>query len=131
MGTTRIRAAFLGACLAVASIPADGWAVTEQHFHVRTTEDLINLCATPPSDPLHVAAVNFCEGFVVGAYQYHNLSVAAEGRAPLVCPPSPPPTRDENVLRFIEWGRSHSAVMEKPPVAGMFEFLAERFPCRG
>lgn len=131
MGTTRIRMALLGACLAAISVSADSWAVTEQHFYVRTTGDLINLCSTPPNDPLHVAAVNFCEGFVVGAYQYHTLSVAVEGRPPLVCPPSPPPTRDENVLRFIEWGRSHDAVLAKPPVAGMFEFLAERFPCRG
>lgn len=115
----------------LALLPIAGWAATEQDFHVRTTRDLITLCSTPAGDPLHTAAVNFCEGFLVGAYQYHTLSVKTEGRAPLVCPPEPPPSRDESVIRFIQWSKAHDAVLETPPVAGMFEFLAQAFPCRG
>jgi hypothetical protein len=121
-----------GMCLAVCLVvPSTSWAATEQNFKVNTTEDLVNLCATQPSDPLYTPAANFCEGFLVGAYQYHTYTVAAEGRKPLVCPPSPPPTRNETVAKFIDWGRMNRSAMGTQPVEGMFQFLAQTFPCRG
>lgn len=134
MGCFSLPAARRLACLAAcgaALLPAAAPAATEQNFHVKTTRDLITLCATPPNDPLHTAAVNFCEGFLVGAYQYHMLSVKTEGRPPLICPPDPPPSRNDSVLRFIQWSKAHDPVLETPPVAGMFEFLAQSYPCQG
>lgn len=114
----------------LAMVPSVGSAATEKNFYVKTTRDLVALCSTPADDPLRTAAINFCEGFLVGAYQYHMLSVKTEGRAPLVCPPDPPPSRDESVVRFIQWSKAHDAVLETHPVAGLFEFLAQTFPCR-
>ncbi|MCR6632831.1 MAG: hypothetical protein NVV74_23850 [Magnetospirillum sp.] len=134
MGFLRVTTAWRLACamaVAWAMSPSAGSAATESDFQVKTTRDLVTLCDTPPNDPLHTAAVNFCQGFVVGAYQYHTLSVKAEGRPPLVCPPSPPPSRNESVARFVQWSKTHEAVLETSPVAGMFEFLAKAFPCHG
>jgi hypothetical protein len=105
-------------------------AVTEQDFYAKSTGNLVNLCSAKPSDPLYTAAVNFCEGFVIGAYQYHQLSAQAEGRQPLVCPPSPMPSRDESISRFVDWAGSHQAALSTQPVEGVFEFLAQTFPCR-
>ncbi|MDA8232923.1 MAG: Rap1a/Tai family immunity protein [Magnetospirillum sp.] len=105
-------------------------ATTQEDFHVKTTGDLVDLCATPTSDPLYTAAINFCQGFMVGAYQYHNLAVQAEGRQPLVCPPNPPPTRDESIARFVAWSHSHPSALSTAPVEGMFEFLTQTYPCR-
>ncbi len=123
-------ACLIGLCLAATAWPAaPGLAVTEANFLVKTTGDLIDLCATPKGEPLYTAAVNFCEGFMVGAYRYHTVSAQAEGGKPLVCPPNPPPSRNETVERFIAWGRGNPAVMDKPPVEGMFEFLAQAYPC--
>ncbi len=133
MGIVRTAAAWHLVCAmaAMAALPpSDASAAAETDFHVKTTRDLIALCSTPPGDPMHTAAVHFCEGFLVGAYQYHTLSVQTEGRAPLVCPPNPPPSRDESVVRFIQWSKEHATALDAPPVAGMFEFLAQAFPCR-
>jgi hypothetical protein len=129
MASRQVGSALVIAALCLA--PATGRAVSEEKFQVKTTADLIDLCATPANDALHAAAVNFCEGFVVGAYQYHKLSVEAEGRPPLVCPPNPPPSRDESVSHFISWSQSHKSVLNLPPVEGMFRFLSQTYPCQG
>lgn len=125
-------ACLMGLCLAATAWPASpGRAATEEDFLVKTTGNLIDLCSAPREDPLYTAAVNFCEGFMVGAYRYHVASVQAEGGKPLVCPPNPPPSRDESVARFIAWSRAHPEAMNTTPVEGLFEFLSQSFPCRG
>ena len=50
-----------------------GWvgAAEEHNFVVDTTGDLIELCTVDRNEPLHKEAVNFCIGFLVGAYHYH------------------------------------------------------------
>lgn len=119
-----------GSCLLAALLaPGRGWSVSEQEFHVQTTADLVELCASKPSDPLYTAATNFCQGFVVGAYQYHAVAAKAENRRPLFCLPNPQPTRSEGIAGFVKWSQAHPAVLPKPPVEGMFEFLAEAYPC--
>jgi hypothetical protein len=106
-------------------------AVTEQAFYAKSTKDLVDLCSASPNDPLYTAAMNFCEGFLVGAYQYHQLSAGAEGRRPLVCPPAQTGTRSQSISRFVDWANAHQEAMATQPVEGMFEFLSQEFPCRG
>lgn len=109
--------------------PAEA-ATTETNFQVKTTRDLVTLCATPASDPLATAAVNFCEGFAVGAYQYHVVAEAATKAKPLFCFPSPTPSRNEAIMQFIAWSDQHSDVLDRPAIEGMFTFLKDRYPCR-
>jgi Rap1a immunity proteins len=109
--------------------PAEA-ATTETNFQVKTTRDLVTLCATPASDPLATAAVNFCEGFAVGAYQYHVVAEAATKAKPLFCFPSPTPSRNEAIRQFIAWSDQHSDVLDRPAIEGMFTFLKDRYPCR-
>jgi hypothetical protein len=73
------------AWLAGSAAPAP--AVTQGEFAVRSTQDLVDLCSTPEGDPMHTAAVHFCEGFAVGAVQYYQASDADKLR--LVCLPQP------------------------------------------
>ena len=47
-------------------------AVTEEDFVVKTTRNLINLCTASPQDPRYGDAINFCQGYMVGAYHYKN-----------------------------------------------------------
>jgi hypothetical protein len=108
-----------------------GAATTETNFQVKTTRDLVTLCATPASDPLETAAVNFCEGFAVGAYQYHLVAEAATQAKPLFCFPSPTPSRNEAIMQFITWSNQHSDILDHPAIEGMFTFLRDRYPCRG
>ncbi len=105
-------------------------APTEGNFQVKTTGDLVDLCEAKPTDATGIAALHFCQGFAVGAYQYHQIVAAAENRRPLFCPPNPPPTRDEAIANFVAWARDHPNQMNTPPVEGMFRYLVQRYPCR-
>ena len=102
---------------------------TETNFQIRTTGDLVRLCETAPSDPTGIAALHFCHGFAVGAYQYHQIATAAEGKRRLVCAPNPPPTRNEAIAAFVAWSKQNPNQMNTPPVEGIFRFLAQRYPC--
>lgn len=117
------------AALAAASLTGASWATSETEFHVRTTRDLVTLCSTPAGDPLATAAINFCEGFAVGAYQYHQVAEAATQATPLFCLPSPAPSRDQAIAQFVAWSKDHASDLDKAPIEGMFTFLRDRFPC--
>ena len=112
------------------SLPAAAGAVNETQFQVKTEGDLVALCSTPQSDPLAAAALNFCEGFAVGAYQYHQIAEAASKAKPLFCPPSPPPSRNQTIAAFVEWSNQHPATLNGSPIEGIFAFLSDRYPCR-
>ncbi len=120
----------MAAALAAACLPAAARATSEAEFHVRTTRDLVALCSTPTSDPLATAALNFCEGFAVGAYQYHQVAEAATQVKPLFCMPSPAPSRNEAIAQFVAWSKLHAGALDKPPIEGMFSFLKDQYPCR-
>jgi hypothetical protein len=61
-------------------------AVTREDFLAQTAQDLLHLCAASPTEPLYTAAINFCQGYWVGAYQYHEAATSGpEGKA-LLCP---------------------------------------------
>ncbi|QCO01632.1 Rap1a/Tai family immunity protein [Azospirillum argentinense] len=107
-----------------------GPAPTETNFQVRTTGDLVRLCEATPNDPTGIAALHFCHGFAVGAYQYHQVVTAAEGKRQLVCAPTPPPSRNDAVSAFVAWAKQNPKLMDTPPVDGLFRFLSQRYPCR-
>lgn len=106
-----------------------GATPSETNFQVKTTGDLVRLCEATPNDTVGVAALHFCHGFAVGAYQYHQVVTAAEHKRPLVCAPNPPPSRNESVAGFIAWAKQNPGQMNTPPVEGMFRFLSQRYPC--
>ena len=124
---TRMMRALLAGTIAVCGA-SPGWGATENSFLVRSTRDLVDVCAPAPSDPLATAAVNFCQGFMVGAYQYYTIDAAATNRQ-LFCPPSPLPSRNEAIAQFVTWAKARPAVLDQVAVEGMFRFLAERYPC--
>lgn len=103
---------------------------SESNFQVKTTGDLVRLCQAKPNDPTGIAALHFCQGFAVGAYQYHQIVTAAERKRPLVCAPNPPPSRNEAVASFVSWAQKHPQEMNTPPVEGLFRYLSQQYPCR-
>ncbi len=121
-------AAFVAAFAQTAGAPPADPSQTA--FQVRTTGDLIRLCEATPSNGTGIAALHFCHGFMVGAYQYHQVVSAAENKGRLFCPPNPQPTRDEVIAGFIAWAQKNPSQMNTPPVEGMFRYLAQRYPCR-
>jgi len=104
---------------------------SESAFRITTTGDLVRLCEAEPTDSTGIAALHFCHGFAVGAYQYHQIAAAAENKPPLFCEPNPRPTRNEAVAGFVSWAKQNPKAMETPPVEGIFRYLAQRYPCQG
>ncbi len=105
-------------------------APTETNFRVATTGDLVRLCEANPAEPTGVAALHFCHGFAVGAYQYHQIATAAENKRPLFCAPNPTPSRNEVIAAFVTWAKQNPQQLSMPPVEGIFHYLAQRYPCR-
>ncbi len=101
----------------------------EEDFVVDTTGDLIKLCIAPKSEPLHREAVNFCVGFLVGAYHYQVAQHAGPKGKWLVCPPDPPPSRGEVGAMFVDWAKKHPEYMDEEAVETWFRFLIEKYPC--
>jgi hypothetical protein len=66
-------------------------AASERDFEVQPTENIINLCTAAPDDPLYHQAVNFCHGFLVGAYRYYEAAGSGPGGLKLVCLPNNAP----------------------------------------
>ena len=130
---TRI-ALIIAAALAITNAASAGAqtapAPTETNFQVKSTGDLVRLCEAKPGDATGIAALHFCHGFAVGAYQYYQIVEAAEGKPPLFCPPNPTPSRNEIISDFVVWANQNRQQLNTPPVEGIFRYLAQRYPCR-
>ena len=110
--------------------PGFAGAASEKDFEVQTTENLINLCMTAPDDPLYHQAVNFCHGFLVGAYRYYEAAGSGPGGLKLVCLPDPPPSRNDSFAMFVEWVKAHPQYLKEKAVETEFRFLMEKWPCQ-
>ncbi len=109
--------------------PAMAVAVDEKDFEAKTTQDIINLCTASPDDPLHAQAVNFCHGYLVGAYDYYKAATAGSTGIKLVCMDEPRPSRDQTIAMFVDWAKDHPQYFDEPPVETEFRFLMETWPC--
>ena len=104
-------------------------ALNQDDFYIHNAQDLVDLCAAPTGDPLYREAIHFCEGFLSGAWQYHMAETAGPQGQRFVCPPDPPPTRDQVVAMFVTWSGQHPQRMLEPAVDALFRFAAEKWPC--
>ena len=111
-------------------LPAIAGAVSEKDFEVQTTENIINLCTALPDDPLYHQAINFCHGFLVGAYRYYEAAGSGPGGLKLVCLPDPRPSRNDTIDMFIDWAKAHPQHMKETPVETEFRFLMQKWPCK-
>ena len=112
------------------TLPVLGAAVSENDFKADTTEQIVNLCTAKVKDPLYHQAVNFCHGYLVGAFDYYETAHSGPKAFKLVCLPDPPPSRNEAIEMFIEWARAHPQHMKDNPVEAEFRFLMETYPCK-
>ena len=111
-------------------LPGFASAASEKDFEVQTTEDLINLCTAAPDDPLYHQAINFCHGYLVGAFQYYQAAGSGPAGLKLVCFPDPQPSRNETFARFVEWAKAHPQYLKENAVETEFRFLMQQWPCK-
>ena len=107
-------------------LPVIAGAASEKDFEVQTTENLINLCTAAPDDPLYHQAVNFCHGFLVGAYRYYEAAGSGPAGLKLVCLPDPPPSRNDAFAMFVEWIKSNPQYLKENAVETEFRFLMQK-----
>ena len=115
------------AAAASAAAPPAAHAVQEQAFQARTTAQLVDLCATSPSDPAYAQAVQFCHGFAAGALSYHRAA-SRPVSTPNFC--GLPASRREAVDRFVTWARANPRVADENPANALFRFLDANYACR-
>jgi hypothetical protein len=111
-------------------LPGFAAAVTEKDFEAETTQNLVNLCTASPDDPLYQQAINFCHGYLVGAYDYYEAVRGGPGGIKLVCLPDPPPSRNDAIDMFIKWTKARPQYWKEKPVETEFRFLMEKWPCK-
>ena len=105
-------------------------AVSEKDFEAQTTENMLNLCTAGPDDPLYHQAINFCHGYLVGAFHYHEAQSTGPKGIKFVCMPDPMPSRNDAIDMFIEWAKAHPQHWGETPVETEFRFLMEKWPCK-
>jgi Rap1a immunity proteins len=126
-----VRRKVFALILTMSIVPVCALAAAPDHFRVRSTADLVELCSTPANDSLYTAAMSFCHGYAVGAYHYYQATVAGPQGKPFVCvPAAPPPTRTEGLQMFVAWARENPQHMGEPAVETLFRWLAATWPCR-
>ena len=105
-------------------------AVTRDQFPPRSTRDLIDLCSAGADDPMMHVAHSFCRGFADGAVGV-ALSYEAVTRADRqpFCLPTPRPSYDEALARFVTWANADPKRMTEPAVLGLMRFLIYQYPC--
>ena len=105
-------------------------AVTDEDFTVKTTRNLLNLCTVSADDPRAKEAIQMCQGYLVGAYDYYVAENSGKDSMRLVCMPNPAPTRNEAVAMFVEWAKANQQYMNDRPVDTEFRFLSAKWPCK-
>lgn len=105
-------------------------AVTDDDFMVKTTQNLVNLCAVSADDPRAKEAIQMCQGYLVGAYDYYVAENSGKDSMRLVCLPNPSPSRNEAVAMFVEWAKANPQYMKERPVDTEFRFLSAKWPCK-
>ena len=116
--------------LVLGSFAGRAMATSRGDFQVNTALELANLCRAAPDDPNYVAAIHFCEGFMVGAYRYHLATLDGPSTRKVICLPDQTPSRDEAVLKFVAWLDEHPQYRSDDPVEAQFKWLAETWPCK-
>ena len=111
-------------------LPVFAGAVSENDFEVQTTQNLINLCTTSVDDPLYNHAMNFCHGYMVGAYHYYEAISSGQQGIQLVCLSGPSLSRNDTIVMFIDWAKAHPQLLGEKPVETQFRFLMEKWPCK-
>lgn len=124
-----IKAIAAGAILAANICGTPARAVTADDFVIHDAKDLADLCATPPSDPAQVAALQFCYGYMQGAYDYYLAERKGPDAEHFVCLPKPEPSREEVARLFLAWLKAHPGHQKEAAVEVLFQFGTDKWPC--
>ncbi len=95
-------------------------------LHVRTAGDLAAMCSADPRSPTGPARLNYCSGFAQGAVDVEFRHAGAT--KPFCIPPNT--KREVTLHEFSDWVRALPAHASADAASGLFQYLAERYPCK-
>lgn len=116
--------------LGLFALSGTSYAATEDDFVVVDTDDLVSLCSATADSPNGIAAINFCHGYAVGAFQYYQLLEPLSPDHQFICLLEPKPSRNEVIAGFVAWARAHPQYAGAAAVETLFRYLGETFPCK-
>jgi hypothetical protein len=104
--------------------------VTEAQFPPKTTADLVALCSETRNDAMTAAALSYCHGYFEGAVEVAlgYEAVSPPSHEPF-CLPSPRPTNNEAVTRFVSWANADPRRLDEPALVGLLSYLTQQYPC--
>jgi hypothetical protein len=104
-------------------------ALNPEGFDVTNTGHLVELCSVSADDPLYIAAMGFCLGYIDAAIDYHQALTAGDKYAPIACPDTEV-TREQLVAVFLDWSKGNAVYMvNETPVNGLMRAASEKWPC--
>lgn len=98
-----------------------------REFHLKNAEGLVEICSVTQNDANFEKARAFCQGYLVGAYQYYNATVEEKER--FVCSPNPTPPLPEVTNGFVAWSKKHPEFLKDRAIDTLFRYLGENYPC--
>ena len=126
MRTLPLATAALAAVLLL--LPTAGRAAPPPvNLQARTAGDLAYLCAASPEEALGAVRAGFCHGFAQGAI---DDAFRRSGDKKPFCFPTPTPSRNATLAEFVTWVRAQPERRSLPALSALFQFMAERFPCK-
>lgn len=101
--------------------------VTTDNFLLRNTADLVSLCNAQPSDPNRIAAIHFCQGFILGIRHYDDTSQNAL-KDNFYCQDQRV-TRDQGMAMYVKWHLDHPQYQSEAPLDGVVRWAMATWPC--
>jgi hypothetical protein len=105
-------------------------AVEESRFLVDDAADLAALCGASPSDPNYAAAIQMCQGYMLGVHHFHT-AWAQQTNEDIYCLPAPPdaPSRNAIMAGFSVWAAETPGAGDMEALTGLMTWASQTFPC--
>ena len=108
------------------------FAVQNEDFNFDTTEDLYQVCSTPPGTAEAMPAAFGCRAFIEATVQYHDEVSNRQKMKRLICYPATA-TIEDGRRAFVAWAeanKGNTQLMNEQPVVGLVRAMAAAYPCR-
>jgi hypothetical protein len=118
--------------LGVALAPVTAWAQSDGYslddYQLRTSGDLLDICALDDSHAQYWEARGFCLGYFAGGIDLHD-ALAAGREFPQIACPTEGVTRNDVVETFVTYAEAHPEHLNERPMDTVFRAVADRWPC--
>jgi hypothetical protein len=131
-GEGAMRTGSMLLALGVALAPLAAWAQTDGYtlddYQLRTSGDLLDICALDTSHVNYWEARGFCLGYFTGGIDLHDALAVSEDFPRIACP-AEGVTRDDVVEAFVTYAQAHPEHLDERPMDTVFRAVTDRWPC--